>query len=264
MSSSKATAERQALSYEQCNVNLQQKFGVIMIEKLQLCEGMRVLDLGCGTGKLTKILSEKVGPRGRITAVDPDIERLEIAKNNYAASNIEYMQADDKTFPEGQYDLIFANAVIHWIKDKRALFERVYKSLKPGGRFAFVTFDGIPKVYHKIVERIFEELVSRDFLEDLYSTKCFCLDCSEYKCLTSSLGFVEVSAETTEHLYRWKDIDDCIDMWFSGLHTGAFDPQMFDMEKFQRIKDEYGDGPIVYEKPNRILFVIVAKPGPTL
>ena len=264
MSSLKTTAERQALSYEQRNINLQQKFGVIMIEKLQLSEGMSVLDLGCGTGNLTKILSERVGPEGRIIAVDPDKERLEIAKSNYSASNIEYMEADDKTFPDGQYDLIFANAVIHWIKDKRALFEKVYRNLKPEGQFAFVTFDGIPKVYHRIVDRIFEELVSPDFLEDLYSTKCFCLGCSEYQCLASSFGFVGVSAETIEHLYRWKNIDDCIDMWFSGLHRGAFDPEMFDKEKVQRIKEEYGDGPIICEKPSGILFMIITKPGPGL
>ena len=56
-----------------------------MIKKLQLSEGMSVLDLGCGTRNLTKILSERVGPEGRIIAVDPDKERLEIAKSNYSA-----------------------------------------------------------------------------------------------------------------------------------------------------------------------------------
>ena len=122
-----------------------------MIEQLDLDKGMSVLDLGCGTGNLTKILSEKVGPEGRIVAVDPDKERLQIARENYSVSNIEYIEADDQTFPEGQYDLVFANTVIHWIQDKRALFEKVYKNLKVGGRFAFVTFDGIPKVNHKLL-----------------------------------------------------------------------------------------------------------------
>ena len=119
--------------------------------------------MGYGTGNVTKILSERVGPEGRIIAVDPDKERLQIARKNYSASNIEYIKADDKTFPEGQYDLIFANAVIHWIQDKRALFEKVYKNLKVGGRFAFVTPDGVPNVNHGIVKRLFGELVSPDF-----------------------------------------------------------------------------------------------------
>ena len=71
-------------------------------------------------------------------------ERLQIPRESYSASNIEYIEADDKTFPEGQYDLIFANTVIHWIQDKRAMFEKVYDNLKSEGQFAFVTFDGVP------------------------------------------------------------------------------------------------------------------------
>ena len=64
-------AERQALSYEQHN-NVQQEFGIKMIERLQPSKGMSVLDLGCGTGNLTKVLSERVGPEGRIIAVKID------------------------------------------------------------------------------------------------------------------------------------------------------------------------------------------------
>ena len=59
-----------------------------MIEKLQLSQGKSVLDLGCGTGNVTKMVSERVGPEGRIIAVDPDKERLQIASliENYSAT----------------------------------------------------------------------------------------------------------------------------------------------------------------------------------
>ena len=252
-------AERQAVSYEQHN-NVQRGFGIKMIEKLQFCKGMSVLDLGCGTGNLTKMLSDRVGPEGRIIAVDPDKERLQIARESYSASNIEYIEADDNTFPEGQYDLIFANTVIHWIQDKRALFEKVYDNLKSGGQFAFVTFDGVPKVNHKTVRRLFEVLVSPDFFQVLFSTKFLCLRSSEYESLALSLGFVKMSADTIEHCDKWKSIDDCIDKWYSGLHKEAFDPEAFDKERLKQIKEEYGDGPIIYEEPNGILFMILSKP----
>ena len=93
-----------------------------MINELTLETGSSVLDLGCGTGYLTKVLSERVGPEGKVVAVDPDGERLKIAREKYSAQNVEYIQADDKTFPSGQYDLIFSNIVIHWISDKKGLF----------------------------------------------------------------------------------------------------------------------------------------------
>ena len=113
-----------------------------MIDMLKVDKGATVLDLGCGTGYLTKVLSERVGPEGKVVAVDPDGERLKIARERYSACNIEYIQADDQTFPPGQYDLIFSNIVIHWIGDKEAVLKQAYKNLRPGGCFAFTAANG--------------------------------------------------------------------------------------------------------------------------
>ena len=76
-----------------------------MSEMLFLRKGSTVLDLGCGTGYLTKLLSERVGPEGKVVAVDPDGERLKIAREKHSATNIDYIQADDQTFPSGQHFL---------------------------------------------------------------------------------------------------------------------------------------------------------------
>ena len=113
-----AKAISQAASYEQKSGG-QRNAGLDLIDMLGVERGSAVLDLGCGTGNVTKVLSERVGSEGKVVAVDPDGERLKIAREKYSAQNIEYVQADDKTFPPGQYDLVFCNAVIHWIGDKR-------------------------------------------------------------------------------------------------------------------------------------------------
>ena len=57
-----------------------------MIDMLNVEKGAIVLDLGCGTGYLTKALSERVGPEGKVVAVDPDGERLKIAKHTLLAT----------------------------------------------------------------------------------------------------------------------------------------------------------------------------------
>ena len=59
------------------------KFRTRMIDMLTLEKGITVLDLGCGTGYLTKVLLDKVGPEGKVVAVDPDGERLKIAREKY-------------------------------------------------------------------------------------------------------------------------------------------------------------------------------------
>ena len=84
------------------------------------------------------------GTRRKSCSVDPDEERLKIARENYVRNNIDYVSGNDNLFPEGLYDLVFANFVIHWVPDKDAHFKRVYQSLKPGGRFAFTTLNGVP------------------------------------------------------------------------------------------------------------------------
>ena len=134
----------QATSYQNGS-KTQQSVGSRMINMLNVEKGAIVLDLGCGTGYLTKVLSEQVGPEGKVVAVDPDGERLKIARKEYSSSNIEYIETDNKTFPLGQYDIIFYNTVIHWISDKEALLNRLFQNLRPGGHFAFTTSNaGLP------------------------------------------------------------------------------------------------------------------------
>ena len=138
----------QAASYD-LESSVQREFGLATIDGLDIQKGSTILDLGCGTGGLTNVLAEKVGAEGKVVAIDPDGDRLKIAREKNSASNIVYVQADDKSIPVStarEYDLVFCNAVIHWIRDKSGLFRRVYKILRPGGRFAFTTPDGNPPI----------------------------------------------------------------------------------------------------------------------
>ena len=153
-----------ATSYEHGSTE-QRLIGMKLIDQLNIEKGMTVLDLGCGTGYLTKVLSECVGVEGKVVAVDPDIERLSIAKKLYSAGNIEYILADDKSFPTDHYDIVYCNAVIHWIHDKVALFRCVFDNLRQGGCFAFTTYD--TPVFPPIVEKLFTVLVGPDFLHKM-------------------------------------------------------------------------------------------------
>ena len=89
-----------------------------------------MLDLGCGTGNLTRVLAEQVGREGRVTGVDSDRERIQIAKEQYGnVSNLNFLVGSDEDFPHGPYDVVFANYVVHWIKDKERVFQNVFENL---------------------------------------------------------------------------------------------------------------------------------------
>ncbi len=257
MSTSTVPYHSQAASYEAGSKN-QQAVGLRMIKMLNVEKGSTVLDLGCGTGYLTKVLSEQVRPEGKVVAVDPDGERLKIARENHSASNIEYIQADDKTFPPGQYDLIFCNIVIHWIKDKKAALERVHENLHPGGRFAFTTADGVLPV-PEIGKEVFNKLVGPNFLDRIFKEKLMHLEACEYESLATAAGFIQTSTTIQPDYPKWNNLDQYIDAMY-GWFQGEFDPAKFDQEKFQEIKRKYGNGPVTPSEPINHLHAVVTKP----
>ena len=224
-------SESQAANYERGSA-AQRDAGMKTIDKLEIQKGSTVLDLGCGTGYLTKVLSERVGPEGKVVAVDPDGERLKIAREQYPASNIEYIQADDKTFPTGKYDLIFSNIVIHWISDKEAAYKRAYENLLPGGRFAFTTVNGVYPI-PEIGKKFFNDLVGPDFLHQMRYEKMVFFNEAEYKALGSATGFEQISTTVWDHYPEWKNLDDYVDSMHGWFH-GEFDPAQFDKDVLQK------------------------------
>jgi trans-aconitate methyltransferase len=126
-------------AYDRVQYSHQGKYGLELLDKLSVSHGARVLDLGCGTGYLTSILADRVGPEGKVTGVDPSRERIDVAERKYAEyRNLEFFDKGSDDFPVGPYDIVFSNFVLHWIEDKETAFQRVQENLNPGGYFAFL------------------------------------------------------------------------------------------------------------------------------
>ena len=108
-----------------------------LLDELALNGDETVMDAGCGSGSVTFMLRDRL-PNGKLYAVDGSPEMIEqlttsIAKQSF--SNIVPVHADltDFTLPE-PVDVIFSNAVFHWIHDDDGLFGSLLRALKPGGR----------------------------------------------------------------------------------------------------------------------------------
>ena len=128
------------------NTTIQKEDGLNLIKLLCPHKGSMVLDLGCGTGYLAYKLAECIGPGGKVVGVDPDIERLKVAKENYGTlSNVVFLEGRTDVFPEDQYDVVFSNYVLHWVKDKEVAFRDIHKNLKSGGSFGLQVGLGLLK-----------------------------------------------------------------------------------------------------------------------
>ena len=118
----------------------QKEDGLELIDRLYPVKNCTVLDLGCGTGFLTNVMAGLVGPDGYVVGADPDTERIRVAREAYGnTGNLQFFVGDDKHFPPGPYDVVVANQVLHWIKDKDSVFKNVFENLKIDGRFAINT-----------------------------------------------------------------------------------------------------------------------------
>ena len=91
--------------------------------------GERILDLGCGDGALTKKLTD-LGCD--VVAVDSSLPQVEAARK--LGLNAFAFSGEELQFKE-EFDAVFSNAVLHWIKRADVMLANVYRSLKPGGRF---------------------------------------------------------------------------------------------------------------------------------
>jgi trans-aconitate 2-methyltransferase len=108
-----------------------------ILDELALNGDETVLDAGCGSGSVTFMLLERL-PRGKIFAVDGSPEMIEKITSSIAErgdTNIEPIHADltNFTLPE-PVDVIFSNAVFHWIDDDVGLFGSLFRAAKAGGR----------------------------------------------------------------------------------------------------------------------------------
>lgn len=104
-----------------------------VLERLQLEGDETVLDAGCGTGRVTRMLLDRL-PRGRVIAVDASESMVEKARATLDG-RATVLRADlTELVLDEPVDAVFSSAVFHWVPDHDALFGRLRAALREGGR----------------------------------------------------------------------------------------------------------------------------------
>jgi trans-aconitate 2-methyltransferase len=120
--------------------------------------GERILDLGCGTGELTKAIADRAGSLG-VIGLDADPNMVAAARSSFP--DITFLHADGSSFTlDEPVDAIFSNAALHWVTNAEQAVISMSRALKPGGRM-IVEFGGKGNV-NRIVQAAQDLLSSSD------------------------------------------------------------------------------------------------------
>jgi SAM-dependent methyltransferase len=109
----------------------------IMLDRIGVAPGWRCLDLGCGPGGITQLLSERVGAAGHVVGLDADDVFLAHARRQ-AAANVEFVRGNAyrTELPDGTFDLVHMRFVASTAGDPDALLKEAIRLVRPGGTVA--------------------------------------------------------------------------------------------------------------------------------
>jgi trans-aconitate 2-methyltransferase len=122
------------------NSSAQFIWGKELLDLLDLKGNEAVLDIGCGDGKITELISQKL-QNGRVIGIDSSKDMIRFAKQkhiNDSVTNLSFELADACSLNyENEFDIVYSNATLHWIKDQTCVLQNVRKCLKKDGKILF-------------------------------------------------------------------------------------------------------------------------------
>ena len=118
----------------------------VVADDLQLRAGDQVLDVGCGTGRLAIVFSERVGATGSVNGIDPAAEMIKRASSRARKSGVpvsfQVAFAQDLPFADGSFDAVACTLALHHVAedDQLTAVREMYRVLKPSGRLLIAEF----------------------------------------------------------------------------------------------------------------------------
>ena len=240
-----AARDWDAATYDRIS-DVQQGWARRVLERLPLRGDETVLDAGCGSGKVTAMLLERL-PDGYVIGVDSAPSMVREAEEALGGPRARFISSDLLELElDREADAAFSNAVFHWIPDHPRLFERLFAALRPGGRLvAQCGGRGNVEQFLQVTDRVAGREPFRDHFEGWRGRPWHFEGPEVTEEALRSAGFTEVSCwldpspETPEHP------DDFLRVVCLGPHLEKL-PQHLQDEFRAAVREELGD-PVVLD-----------------
>ncbi|MBK9927728.1 MAG: methyltransferase domain-containing protein [Anaerolineales bacterium] len=172
---------------------------------------LKVIDLGCGTGELTRQLADTL-PNSHVTGLDSSTQMLDKAAS-FSTPNLVFQQGDQSTLT-GKWDLIFSNAALQWSENHAELIPYLFDKLNPGGQLAVQ----IPSNHNHISHQIYRETAEEDmfkFILQGFQRYAPVLPIDDYSRILFDCGAEEINVFEKIYPHVLEDSDAVVE-WISG------------------------------------------------
>ncbi len=172
---------------------------------------LNVVDLGCGTGELTRQLADLL-PDSDVTGLDSSPHMLEKAAP-FSSPNLNFEQGDQSQLT-GTWDLIFSNAALHWSENHTELIPNLYRRLAAGGQIAVQ----VPSNHYHISHQIIRETASEEPFKSIlggFQRYAPVLSIDQYAQILFNCGAENIIVFEKVYAHILEDSDAVVE-WISG------------------------------------------------
>lgn len=190
--------------------SLQQVMAEEQLGLLTLQSTERILDVGCGDGKITAEIATRV-PRGSVLGVDSSQNMIAFASSHFGPSrqaNLRFEVADVRCFPyRNEFDLVVSFNALHWVPAQDAALRSIHAALKPGGK-AILRFvaAGERKSIEDVIEDVRQSAKWSDYFQGFHKPYGHFTP-EEYQALAEKNGFRAIALQMQAEAWDFKTCD---------------------------------------------------------
>ncbi len=170
--------------------------------------GERMLDVACGTGIVARTVAPLVGEQGEVVGIDINPNMLEVARSTDRDAGLEIQwregAAEALPFPDSEFDLVVCQFALMFFEDRNAALAEMYRVLKPGGRVALATWQGLDRhPFYRSLDEVIRRKLGMSGIGDIFGLG----DTDELRALMERAGFRNVHIEQASMPARFPEPD---------------------------------------------------------
>jgi len=227
-----------------------------LLKLVEIRAHMKVVDLGCGTGELTRVLADAL-PESNVTGLDSSGQMLTAARAaSYLSSNLRFEQGDLSQLT-GTWDLVFSNAAIQWCEDHEKLIPQLFSKLTRGGQLCIQIPSNHNHISHLLIRETAKEAPFNKVLNDFLRISPV-LSIEEYTKILSQQNAVNIIVFEKVYPHVLENSDAVVE-WISGTalvpyfeRLGVHKPEFLEILR-RKMKRAMPESPLLYPF-RRILF----------